>query len=241
MTVLDLLTAALAELNVYDAGTPIPPDQAQFAFDRLNDYLDALATEGLIVYQVSRVTWTLTPSVASYTIGTGATINVARPVSPQAIVNIGFQDTSVSPVLEYSGLAILTPDEYAGLSLKTQMSPYPTRFYYNPTFGTTGFGTIMPFPIPTASNLQGVIYVPTPVTEFTSQSTTLALPPGYKRMLRLNLAVELAGAFQVQLPPGLEERAARAKSMVKAVNIRMTDLWVTPGGHYDIFSDTYVE
>lgn len=239
MTVLDLLTAALAELNVYDAGTAIPPDQAQFAFDRLNDYLDALATEGLTIYQVTRVTWTLTPNVATYTIGPGATINTTRPVNPQAIVNIGFQDTSVSPVQEYPGLSILGADEYASLSLKTQTSPYPTRFYYNPTFGTTGFGTIMPFPVPTASNLQGVIYVPTPVSELTSQSATLSLPPGYRRFLRLNLAVELAGAFQVQLPQGLDERAQRAKSMIKAANIRMMDLVTWPSGHYSIYSDSY--
>lgn len=239
MTARELVTAALAELNVADATTALSADDATFALARLNDFLDGLATENLTIFAATRTTWTLTPNVATYTIGVGATINVARPVSPQAILDIGYQDTSLSPVQEISGLPVLTTDQYAGLPLKTMTGTYPTSFYYSPTFGATGFGTISVFPVPTGSNLQGVIYTPSPVAELTDLNTTLSVPPGYRRFLRLNLALELASAFQAQVPPTLVELAREAKANVKRVNARFEDLSGWGGGHYSIFSDSY--
>jgi hypothetical protein len=238
VTVLDLLTGALAELNVADATTVLGSDDSAFALRIFNDYLDGLAVEQLSIYSVTRVTWTLTPSVATYTIGVGATINVARPVSPQAIAQIGYQIANVSPVNEFA-LPLLTEPAYAAWSLKGMTSAYPTAFYYNPTFGTTGYGTISPLPIPTAAGLQGVIYVNAPVTEFAAPGDTVSLPPGYRRFLRLNLALELASAYQVAIPPGLEARAHDARADVKRANSRLDDMDTGSVGRYDIFSDGY--
>lgn len=55
--------------------------------------------------------------------------------------------------------------------------------YYNPTW-TAGLGLVYLWPLPTSTTLQGVIYTPVPVAEFASLSTTISLPPGYRRFLR---------------------------------------------------------
>lgn len=239
MTVLDLLTLSFAELNVADASTALSSDDGAFALLILNDYLDALGTHGLAVYTTQRATWTITPNVTTYTIGIGATINVPRPLNPQAITSIGYINTALSPVQEISGLPVLTEGQFAAWPLKTMTGLTPTAFYYNPTFGSTGFGTITPLPVPTGASYQGVIYVPTPLTEFTALGNTVSLPAGYRRFLRLNLAVDLAGPYQVPLPEGLQERAKEARGDAKRGNERLTDMVLGGGGHYDINSDTY--
>ena len=113
-----------------------------------------LATEDLTVYTILRTTWTLS-TAASYTIGTGATVNVARPTGPMAIDSIGFQDTSVSPTMEYALGPVLTVDAYAAIAQKGLTSVFPQNWYYDPTY-TSGFGTLYPYPVPTSATLEGV-------------------------------------------------------------------------------------
>ncbi len=244
MTVQELITASLQDLRVIQTGETASADDAAFALARLNDWINALATEDLIVYTITRTTWTLS-SAASYTIGSGGTINVARPTGPMAIQNIGFQDTSVSPTMEYNLGPPLTEDAYAAIAQKALTSVYPQNWYYNPTF-SSGLGVLIPYPIPTSTTLQGVIYTQTPVSEFSSVSDEIALPPGYRRFLRLGLAQELASAFDAGLTPQLQMSAAEAKSDVKRANMRLSDLssgvagilFGGAGPHYNIYSDT---
>lgn len=242
MTVTDLITRSLQDLNICAAGDTPDPNDVQTAFDRLNDFVDDLKNDGLIVYTLTRTTWTLTPNVASYTVGSSGTIAILRPPSAQAIPNIGFIDNSLATPYERTLGPLLTDDEYAAIGLKTLTSPFPTAFYYNPTFPT---GTLYPFPIPTASSLVGVLYAETPVDEFTAVTDTVSLPPGYRRFFRNQLTIELASAFETQPPPTVVQAAMEARERIKRTNTRPSDLrlpWWTPGLHgrsvYDINSDS---
>jgi len=89
MTVQELITASLQDLRIIQTGETPSSNDSAFALSRLNDWINSLATEDLTVYTITRKTWTLS-SAASYTIGKGATIDVARPTGPMAISNIGF-------------------------------------------------------------------------------------------------------------------------------------------------------
>ena len=244
MTVSQLITAALQDLRVLQVGETASANDAAFGLDRLNDWIDGLATEGLTVYSRARTVWTIS-SATSYTIGTGATINCARPTGPLAIDNIGFQDTSVSPTMEYNLGPVLTEDAYDGIAQKDLTSVFPQTAYYNPTYHS-GFGLIRLWPIPTSSTLQGVIYTLVPVSEFAAITDTVALPPGYRRFLRTNLAKELASAFDSPLTPDIQQAAMESKADVKRANERLMDLssgvagLIFGGGgpHYNIYSDT---
>ena len=244
MTVSQLITAALQDLRVLQVGETASANDAAFGLDRLNDWIDGLATEGLTVYSRARTVWTIS-SATSYTIGTGATINCARPTGPLAIDNIGFQDTSVSPTMEYNLGPVLTEDAYDGIAQKELTSGFPQTAYYNPTYNS-GVGLIRLWPIPTSSTLQGVIYTLVPVSEFAAITDTVALPPGYRRFLRTNLAKELASAFDSPLTPDIQQAAMESKADVKRANERLMDLssgvagLIFGGGgpHYNIYSDT---
>jgi hypothetical protein len=92
-----------------------------------------------------------------------------------------------------------------------------------------------------------VIYTHTPVSEFTALSDTIALPPGYRRFLRLGLAKEISSAFDAGLTPELQMSAIEAKSDVKRANMRLQDLSTGTAGVlfgrrtgsnvYNIYSD----
>jgi hypothetical protein len=188
--------------------------------------------------------WTIT-GATNYTIGPGGTINCARPTGPMGITNIGFQDTSVSPTIEYNLGTALTEDSYAGIAQKALTSVYPQAAYYNPVFNA-GLGLIYLWPLPTSATLQGVIYTPVPVSEFTAITDTISLPPGYRRFLRTGLAKEIAAAFDAPLTPDLQQAAMESKADIKRANQRLSDLssgvagllFGGAGPHYNIYSDT---
>lgn len=221
MTIGDAITGALQELGVVAAGEVPAADDSQLALDRVNDWLDALQTESLALYGRTRTVWTLTSGVSTYSVGSGQTVDVARPTGPEAILNIGYQNTAWSPVTEYSNGRPLSEDAYAAIRQKAFQSTYPTAWYYDPTYPA---GTLTCWPVPTSSTLQGVLYTATPLAQFTSLTDEVALPPGYRRFLRTNLAVELAPAFQVQPSPVLVELAVSTKAAIKRANTRVQDL-----------------
>jgi len=235
MTTRDLIAASLKRLGVLDAAeTPTPADQAD-TLQRLNDLIDGWATERLTIYTTTRTTWSLVANQASYTIGTGGDVNIARPVF---VEDLNFIDTSQDPDLEMN-LSRLTVDAFAAIPQKGLTSTFPTCYYYNPTYP---LATVTFWMIPNVSYLQGVIYAPTAVTEL-GLNDVISLPPGYRRFLRDNLAVEMAPEFDVEPSNALMMSAIESKANIKRANIQFYDLSVDPilrprQGRYNIYSDT---
>jgi hypothetical protein len=224
-TIGDVITASLQDLGLISASETPTADDSQLALDRVNAWIDGLATQGLTVYQSSRTTWTIVSGTSSYTVGPTGAVTCTRPIAPKDILNIGYEDTSLSPTQEFLLPDPLTVDAYAALTPKSLTATYPQYFYYDPTFAdTASLGTLIPWPIPTSSTLLGVIYTPTPVTEFSALTDTILLPPGYRRFYRTSLALELAPSFAVQPSPTLQQLAHQAEIDVKRSNTRFSDL-----------------
>jgi hypothetical protein len=215
----DICTAALQEIGVLAAGETPSAADADLAFAVGNRMVDQWAAEKLQIHTITRTTFTIS-AVASYTVGTGATINVPRPVSMAYINEVRLIDTTPNPDME-TPLQPLTDDGYAALPQKALTATRPYSWWYNPTVPT---GTLYLFPIPTDSGLQGAIYAQQAVQRFASLSTAVALPPGYEEMLVSNLAVRLAAIFEREVHPSLARKAAESQATVKRSNRRITDL-----------------
>lgn len=218
-TVRDVAIDALTELGVLAAGETIPADEAAAVLRAVNRMVDQMAAERLAIYTVTRNTWTITASnLTPYTVGTGGTINIARPVYVEAVC---FVDTSLPKPVEFPPLVQYTDDEWQRVSIKALTSTYPRACYYNPTFP---LGTLNLWPIPTVATLQGILYAPQAVTEFASLDTTVSLPPGYRRMLVKNLAMEMAPSYEKQPHPLLVQQASESKATVKRSNVRPSEI-----------------
>jgi hypothetical protein len=222
-TVNDVISRALRRLGVLAEGEVPTYDQANDALGDLNNLLDQWQAEKLQAYTETRTIATLTASQASFTVGAGGNINIARPVF---IRHVNFVDTAMDPDMEFQLPQLLTEDAYARITLKAQTSNYPQVAYYNPTYP---LGTLIPWPIPTSATLQWAMYHSAPVAQFAALTTTVSLPPGYQRMLVSNLAIEIAPDYGIQPPPGLIMAASDSKAAVKRANLRLMDMAMDAG------------
>ena len=230
----DIVTAALRELGVKAAGEVVTADEANSGLEELNRLVDQWAGERLLIYRVTRTTWTIS-ATQNYTVGTGGTVNIVRPVY---LDHVNLIDTSTDPDQE-TPLTPLTDDGWAAITQKAATSTQPTNWYYNPTFP---LGTLSLWPIPSSATLQGALYAPQQTSEFTSLDEVISLPPGYRRMLVKNLARDLAPSYGRAVHPELKEEAIESKATVKRNNYRPSDLSFDAAvlggnGGYDIMTD----
>src|SRR3972149_6528949 len=212
----DIVTAALRELGVKAAGEVITADEADSGLEELNRLVDQWAGERLLIYRVTRTTWTIS-ATQNYTVGTGGTVNVVRPVY---LDHVNLIDTSTDPDQE-TPLTPLTDDGWAAITQKAATSTQPTNWYHNQPFP---LGTLSLWPIPSSATLQGALYAPQQTSEFTSLDEVISLPPGYRRMLVKNLARDLAPSYGRAVHPELKEEAIETKATVKRNNYRPSGL-----------------
>lgn len=204
-------------------GETATASQANDALGMLNRMLDQWAAERLQIPFRARTVASLTANDGEYTVGTSADFNVLRPAY---IDEVRFVDTSTSPDTEYP-LHKLTDEEYAAITQKALTNTYPQAWWYNPTFAT---GTLIFWPVPTSTTLQGVIYHPNALNYPATLATTVNVPPGYEELMVTNLALRLAAQFGRQVPPDLRERAMHARSVVQAMNLRPMEMRVGADG-----------
>lgn len=213
-TVRDVATRALRLLGVLGPSEVPDAGQSAIALETLNDWLDQGKADRPRIYTVARDTATLTPSAASFTVGTGGTIAIARPVF---LDRVAYVDNSVSPAVEVPLGRLLTDDEYAAIPNKALTSTRPQAAYYRPDFP---LGVLIPWPISTGASLLWAIYHPVSVEEFTSVNDAVTLPPGYRLLLITKLALMMAPIFSRQVSRELATMAAEAEAIVARMNER---------------------
>jgi hypothetical protein len=213
-TAITIIKAALLEIGVRASGEVLPADEASEGMLRLNRLINRRSAENLSLYTITRSTPTLTANTATFSIGPGGTIAMAR--RPVFFEQINFVDTSQAPDLELP-LTILTEAQWEAITLKAQTSTYPQAVYWNPTFPGGG---LSPWPIPTSATLTWALYFWADLAPFATLTTNLDMPPAYEDDLTLNLALILCPSYAVQPHPVLVKGAAEAYATVKRANYR---------------------
>src|SRR5258705_358134 len=93
-TVRRLITAALKRINVIQENETPGAEMMADSFERFNDLVDSICSnERLLIYSITRTTWTIVSGTQTYTVGPSGTVNITRP---QYIDHINYQDTSLS-------------------------------------------------------------------------------------------------------------------------------------------------
>lgn len=237
-TAQELINASLRDIGVLAAGETPAYDDSADALDQLNRLIDQWKAERLQIYTITRSTWTIVASQQQYTFGTGGDVS-SRPVE---IDRISFIDTTQSPNAEFL-MDVLTEQAWQDITLKDQTSLWPQAGYYNPVFPQA---TLDLWPVPTSSDLTGVVYWPEGLSTLAALTTDVNVPPGYERMIVKELAVELSPSYGTQPSNFLVDQARDAKTIVKRANKRMRDLSFDRGAligterrTFDIYKGTY--
>lgn len=224
MTYAQLITGAFRLIGQLRTGQVASADAMADGLTTLNDIVEAWKNERLMVPAIQRSVFNLT-GAASYTIGTGGTFNVTRPVR---IDNAGcvliVSNPTNPPEIE---LELLTPQTWAEQTLKGLTSTLPQKLYYETTYP---LGRIYMWPVPTEAN-QLALYMWQALAEIASTSDTVSFPPGYAKALRYNLAVELFPQFamtKAKLAPTVMEIAIESKAALKRINAPLVEMAVDP-------------
>lgn len=231
MTGLELISLSLRDIGVLGLGQTASGQMAQDALSSLNLLIEAWSTNRLLTHVIRRVTWPIVSGTADYTVGTGGDIDIVRPSTMNYQgCRVTFIDTASNADDELP-LFAMTDDGYQQIPQKPLSATYPTGWYYNPTYTSAAapYGTLTLWPVSDVDTLTGVFYAPVAEGEI-ALADTLAMPPGYARFYRWNLAAELLPGYAV--PQGVETRvlrlAAESKADVERVNTRLQDLSVDP-------------
>lgn len=220
VTAQSIITSALDTLGVYAVGESLSASDATDGLRRLNGMMSSWKIQTQTIPSIQRSVFDITANVGTYTIGPGATFNT---IKPQGILSASLLLNSASPAVEV-WTDILTDQAYAGIAVKSQTSTQWTALWYNPTFVTSGFGTIVLWPIPTTADNDLVLYMQTPLTEFADLTTSYQIPDGYQEAIELNLALRLALPHARPVSDDLRREARAALANVKRHNTKMSDL-----------------
>lgn len=213
-TVLELVIDALVTVKALAVGETPGADMTTDALTKFNEILEALSIQNLAVFSNVTTTIPLTVGVGSYSIGpTGAAV-VPRPSDiTAAFVTYAGVDF---PLDQHS------ENDYAYLALKSQPG-LPSWYIYSPDYPN---GTIILWPVPAQPSTL-TVYQSLAFTAAATLIDQVALPPGYRKMIRLLLAWELASDYPGMTAAELQKLEGDAKaavSLVKRVNDQPTML-----------------
>jgi hypothetical protein len=205
-TAIDMIGRALRAIAVYGSGETVNDADAQDSFAALNDMLDSWSAARLYCYQVVETSLAATLNDGSYTVGAGGDLSVTRPTQVTgARYSVGTIDHDLTP---------LNRDEYAAIPIKTD-GGIPEFFNYEPAF-PLGVLTLWPVPA-TAGTIK--IQSPQQLTQFTSLTTDITFPPGYREAIHLGLCEALSNEFRVPMPPQLANSMFNAKRHIRRLNV----------------------
>jgi hypothetical protein len=182
-------------------------------------------------YRVSE-NFTLTAGDGSYTIGSGADFNTARPneIEQAFIRDSGGSDhpLKIRPISEYWALG------------NKSSTTRPTRLYYDPTYAN---GTIYFNTLPSEAEDLYLISQKPLTADYDAAADTVSLPGEYEGALITGLAIKLAPNFgkSISIELATEHRstfgAVKARNLSNAMKSVKLSMPGATGGTYNIDSD----
>ena len=210
----DLVTSSLRLINAIATNETPSANEMADAILVLNDLLESLSTEDITVFSTSDATYSLTANTATYTVGPTGTWVGVRPIE------VLYAYTRVNGV-DFPCKVTTDVGEYNSISVKTAGSTMPMIALYNAEFPN---GQISLWPVPSAAGATFTLTHTDALPQVVNSATTINLPPGYSKMLRYLLGVELATEYGIRVSPEMRAAAGEAKANVQRKNLSTAEL-----------------
>jgi hypothetical protein len=142
MTTLDLLQSAMRLLGIIAPEETPSPSEVKDSTDALNALLESWNAQHLAIYNVVNTQYQLVAGTGSYTMGTGGTINVPRPMKIQS-----------AGIIQFNGLRgdleLVNSRDYALIREKSAQAVEPLKLYNDNAYP---LATLNLWPVPKADN-----------------------------------------------------------------------------------------
>jgi len=207
-TAQELIKAALRKVGAISRGKTANASDLADGLEALKVLLREWSGQGTMVFVQEQDTHTLTGGTASYTIGSGATIDTTRPVRVEgAYVNSGNVDYPLN---------IIGPNKYRNIAQKDSGADVPNWLHYQPGYSQ---GTIYLWP-PGG----GTLYLDSlkPLTEPSSLTTSMTFPGEYDAAIIWNLCCELGPEYGREPTMYWLARAQETKDNIIAINAALS-------------------
>lgn len=230
-TIRDLVTSSLRLAGITAAGETPAANDLNDGISSFSMMMDMWANEGLLVPNVTREVFALTPGKKIHTFGTGGDFVSSRPLEIQrvciqdgAMVDVTPaptpMDPTPTPVFAEADssfelpVRIINSDEYSEVVNKSSTSTIPSKVYADMAFPLINFYF---WPVPSVAT-NAVIYSKKSLGSFTDPDTILSLPAGYEYAIKYNLALELAIEWGRSLDSRVDSIAASSKGVIQIQN-----------------------
>lgn len=182
ITTYDLIRRSMMLINAVAAGETPSDSDLNDALLTFNEMIDSQKLESLVGYQLEPDTFTLTPGKARYRWGP-ALSNEFASEQPVWVNGATCIRNGISTPVE-----IISQDDYDLIPLKANPSPVVEKMLF--IGGSFDNAVVYLYPVPTEAvtlSINSATLISGPI----NLQTEIALPPGYLRMYRYCLAVEL--------------------------------------------------
>jgi hypothetical protein len=208
-TALDQINAALRLIGQLAEGETPSAETSSDALAAMNQMIDSWNTERLAVFSTQDQVFTWPAGQRSRTLGPTGDFVGNRPIDFDDSTYFRDASTGVS-----YGLKFVNQQQYNGIAVKTVTSTYPQIIWVNMTFPDV---EMYVFPVP-VKDLEMHLVSVQELSQPATLATNFALPPGYLRAFKYNLACEIAAEFGVEPPPTVQRIAMSAKRNIKRIN-----------------------
>lgn len=243
-TLRDIITASLRLISATDPNQTLDGQSVQDALYTAIEILDSWNVDGGMIYSQTIGTFPVLEQKQTYTIGPDLSPafpvpDFIVPARPQNLIYAAFQPTGVSPVIELP-LKIINSVEWAQIVSKNVGSGIPTQIYLDQTFP---IGNLNVWNEPNqGGNFVLQYWNQLPSFDMTLDTVfTTKFPPGYMRLLRYEIAMNIAPEYGKSMPPDVASVLSEIKRNINNNNI--TSEWSTydvpvGSGAYDARSGT---
>ena len=212
MTIKDLIRQSMLLIGAIGQNEVPTSSEASDALSLLLGIMEAWNIEHNLAYSTVRNEHPLTVGLETYSIGeTGALLTQPRPnVLEKAGLIIAGTPSYELPV------KVIDVAQYANIVVKTITSSYPTAVYLENAVPNS---ILHLWPVPSVPS-RLVLYSWSALAIDSVLDTVLVLPPGYRRALTYNLALEMASMYGTMPSEVVIRVAMDAKASIKNVNSR---------------------
>lgn len=205
----ELIESAALKLGAKDSGESLTSSESNDSLSVLNSMLENMGIKKLMVYQIVQESFTWPALASSRTIGTAGNFNASRPYRIEE--GTYFQEVNNQ---DYPVNIIRNRSTYDAIIVKNTTSTYPNHIFYDPAYP---LGVLYVYPVPDVSLTLKLNSWKT-LQNFSTLTTDLSLPPGYRWMIEHNLAVALEAVFSFPPPANVVREAKSSMSDLMRVN-----------------------